>query len=541
MSNATPDIAKPQPEFWEPSSGLQRVYIYYRLVLSTLLVALYFGDYSWKVAGSLHPDLYLGTSITYAVLNILSLKFLLDPNAGLNRGQRLISAIIDLLVVILVSHASGGINSGLYSLLLISIGATSIFFTGRMPMLIAAATSIAIIGDNILLSFNHPDLKINFMACGMLGLLCFATALIVQTLAEHIRTSEIVTAKAAARAAHMLELNQLIVQRMRTGILVVADDGEIRMANEAAVQLLDLDQSAVALKLQDDLQSRFEHWRELPMVRPAPFKVDSSRPEIQANFASLSHAPEEDNETLIFLEDTSKIAQQAQHLKLASLGRLTASIAHEIRNPLGAISHAAQLLQESEALNPADLRLAGIIHDHSRRMNKVIENVLELSRRKASKPESLPLQEWLQSFREEFSAGQNEPVEIAINVEPKDLSVSYDPSHLSQVLSNLCNNGLRYSKQATGRARITIEAYLGGMNELPCLDVIDEGAGVDQDQQAQLFEPFYTTESTGTGLGLYISRELCEANQSRLDYVRNSAGKSCFKITFSHPGRIITL
>ena len=239
----------------------------------------------------------------------------------------------------------------------------------------------------------------------------------------------------------------------------------------------------------------------------------------------------------IFLEDTGEMQQQAQQLKLAALGRLSASIAHEIRNPLGAVSHAAQLLSESQNLDQGDARLTDIIHSHCQRMNSVIENVLELSRRRPPTPVRLTLSDFLDEFRTGFIESVEDAI-IEIDVEPRDTEVRVDKSQLEQALTALVENGTRYSKEAGKDPYVRLEGGMDRRTERPFLNVIDRGPGVPADKLDKLFEPFFTTEASGTGLGLYISRELCEANQARLNYQPQPGGGSCFRISFAHPDRI---
>ena len=222
------------------------------------------------------------------------------------------------------------------------------------------------------------------------------------------------------------------------------------------------------------------------------------------------------------LEKTAQTTQKAQQLKLASLGRLTASIAHEIRNPLGAISHAAQLLNESEQISGADKRLLTIIEQHCHRVNNIIETILQLSRRQKSTPQLINLKDWLDSFIDEFI---QTPVLIR-----------FDTDQLYQVVYNMVNNAFRYSAKNKHNT-IEMMADVDNINQLPYLEIYDLGPGVAEDNQKNLFEPFFTTEKHGTGLGLYLARELCEANQAHLDYIPQPEG-ACFRITFSHPNRL---
>jgi two-component system sensor histidine kinase PilS (NtrC family) len=238
--------------------------------------------------------------------------------------------------------------------------------------------------------------------------------------------------------------------------------------------------------------------------------------------------------TLIFLEDTVRTAKQAQQMKLASLGRLTASIAHEIRNPLGAISHAEQLLAESESLSLPDKRLTEIIHKHTERVNAIIENVLQLSRRGNASPELFKLKQWLDHFAEEFvlSLRINQE-ELQIDVQPETLMVNFDNTQFHQIVWNLCHNGIRHSQNCEANPKLELVGRLNNDTQRPYLDVIDHGAGIDPEHIQHIFEPFFTTESKGSGLGLYISKELCEANNAHISYLPNQGGSSCFRIEFA--------
>ncbi|MCI0590722.1 MAG: HAMP domain-containing histidine kinase, partial [Gammaproteobacteria bacterium] len=217
------------------------------------------------------------------------------------------------------------------------------------------------------------------------------------------------------------------------------------------------------------------------------------------------------------------------------LGRLTASIAHEIRNPLGAISHAGQLLSESRSLAPEDDRLLRIIIEQSARMNDIIEDIMHIKPRASTTPKSIKVQPWLEAFVDEFTSRQQIPrAAIMIAGDSEDMEVTMDASQLHQVLWNLCENGLRYSK---GIPLLEINYGLRRETERPHLDVIDHGTGIPEEFAEQLFEPFFTTEPQGTGLGLYIARELCESNQASLSLYANTKEGCCFRISFAHPGR----
>ena len=228
---------------------------------------------------------------------------------------------------------------------------------------------------------------------------------------------------------------------------------------------------------------------------------------------------------------------RVQQSKLASLGRLSASIAHEIRNPVGAMSHAGQLLAESAGMSKDDLRLTDIIRTHAERVSNIIENVLQLSRRESSKAERFALKPWLQDFAIEFSRTlELQEGELTITDVSEDLEVRMDPSHLRQVLWNLCDNAVKYASETGG---ILVELQAGRMQRTnrPFLEILDQGHGIDPAIIDKIFEPFFTDRSGGTGLGLYISRELCELNRATLVFQPRTPGGSIFRIVFADPDR----
>jgi len=262
------------------------------------------------------------------------------------------------------------------------------------------------------------------------------------------------------------------------------------------------------------------------------FRPAEHRPELIPRFTRLSGR--QATSVLILLEDSQQATERLQQLKLAALGRLTAGIAHEIRNPLAAIGHAAQLLQESTGLGSSERRLAQIVHDNVKRANRIIGDVLDLARRDQLKPERLVLEPWLENFRQEFLRGRDGPTpEWRQSVEPAELAVMFDPHQLWQVLWNLCANACQHGSRTGETPQIELRAGLDDGRARPFLDVRDTGAGVAADNVAKLFEPFFTTRTKGTGLGLYLARELCEANRAQLQYRPPPEGGGCFRITFT--------
>ncbi|HEY3699111.1 MAG TPA: ATP-binding protein, partial [Spongiibacteraceae bacterium] len=503
-----------------------------------VLIAILIGTRKDPLVGRDYPELFIALCGAYFLFVILVL-ILLPLTKRL--GKRLLfgNFVIDIGVLIGLHHISGGTAGGLGLLLLVCVAASGLLLSGQIALLIPALGSMAILGDTLYLLDANPASSQSLLTAGTQGILLFATSLGFQVLSQRLRATQQIALEREADVGKLQNLNQLIVQRMRTGILVVDSIGRIKMINEAATELLHAAREQEQLNaglnppLPQTLQLRLDHWKSDPIISAKQFRIGNTGPELIARFTGLDH--EQSGDTLIFLEDSGQLAQRAQQLKLAALGRLTASIAHEIRNPLGAISHAGQLLRESPQLPEDDTRLVDIVLNHSRRINSIIENVLQLSRRTPPNPRRLDLGEWLHAFVEEYRQGIEGEARIAIR-EIVPVEITVDPDQLGQVLTNLIDNALRYSKKITGSA--AAELIIGtDSNQLAQLDVIDNGPGIDSRDQEKVFEPFFTTENKGNGLGLYIARELCEINQARLHYLRTADGKSCFRISFSHPDR----
>jgi two-component system sensor histidine kinase PilS (NtrC family) len=315
--------------------------------------------------------------------------------------------------------------------------------------------------------------------------------------------------------------------------VVVDARNRIRLANQTARSLLGLDnpEHQELATAAPELARQLYLWNQEHEWQPREIRAQTAGVTLIPRFSTMRTA--DGGSTLVLLDDSAHLARRTQQIRLASLGRLTASIAHEIRNPLGAISHAAQLLEESEQLDSSDRRLTEIIGNHTRRVNTIIENVLQLSRRSASKPQTVHLNDWLQEFKREFAqTEQVDPECLRVDVSDTDIQVVVDPGHLHQILTNLCQNALRY---AGDDARVIIRAWERETGVVR-LDIADNGSGIDAETAEQIFEPFFTTASTGTGLGLYIARELCEINQARLSYQPAEDGGSCFSIHFAASG-----
>lgn len=515
-------------------STILRVYNYYRIFLSFLFLFLFLSENFNDFVGAEDPELFQNVIIIYIISNILiGLGTLFASTQFLSTtAPSFVILIADILCLTLLMYASGGVDSGLGNFLTFTVAFGGGLILGRVSTVLPAiAFILTLYGEIYLFYLNLGDDFQGIFQAGVLGMVYFVANILFQTLAQRLRRRE-------SEVFTLEKINQLIVDQMRTGVTVVNEQGRIRLINTAARELLSTPAAPgePSGKLPQSLLGRLHEWKEEPRRASLSFHTRESGPELIAHFSRLS-TPDPDSDTLIFLEDSTEVQRQAQQLKLASLGRLSATIAHEIRNPLGAISHAAQLLGESKDLSRGDSRLSEIIQNHCLRLNTVIENILQMSRRRVAEPKLLILSDWVAEFIEEFSAGLPSTAEFDVEISSEALTITFDPVHLSQVLGNLCQNGLRYSQKNTGRARIRIVGGVDKESGNPFIEVIDFGTGIEGEYLNNLFEPFYTTETSGTGLGLYLSKELCEANDARLDYRRAPTGGACFRVSFFNQTR----
>lgn len=514
----------------------------YRFCVSAIFMVLVLSGHLISPLGSTNKSLFLisatfyfsASLIAWLLLKLKMSKFVIHMYAFI---------LIDTLSITLLMYASGGTNSGLGMLLLITIAGGSIIMTRRPAMLFAAIASLAILMEHFLFNIENMFNSSNFIQPGLLGLAFFSAAGVGNFLSNRIRESEALARKRGVDIANMSELTEHILERMQTGIIVLDAKNKVRLMNESAWYMIGMPATGkkpAINQISPELNERVALWRESNDISPRVIQLNHHHTEVMPRFAKISQGTDSEG-VLIFLEDTAAMAQRAQQLKLASLGRLTASIAHEIRNPLGAISHAGQLLDESENLDANDKRLTSIISTHSYRVNEIVENIMRLSRRDRTNPEIFELKEFLQHFNEEFSQLKNiSPKKISLNLDPENIKIRFDESQLRQILSNLYDNGIRH-KSDTNTDNHDLIVYAGITEDFrrPFLDVIDKGEGISPDIAQHIFEPFYTTSIEGTGLGLYLSRELAESNQAHLTYVPVPTGGSCFRITFQDPRKII--
>ncbi len=512
----------------------------FRLFIAAASLLVFFVDADPRLVGSEYPALFAGTAAAYLTVAAFTLLGLRRTLGGL---QIYAQISVDVIAILLLMYASGGVSSGLGGLLIIFVGGGSLVMPGRLSLFFAAVAAIGILFSQMISVLRGAAFADSYPAAGILGAVIFIVALAARPLARRIRESEELAHQRGVDLANMAELNQYIVQHLRESIVVIDADDRVRLINESAAHLLRAENFSPGMKLamlSPELDRHVRAWRMVDREGPPP-EFTMTDPEggtpILVHLAPFGRTGRGRGPVLVFLEDASLLAERVQQSKLASLGRLSASIAHEIRNPVGAMSHAGQLLQESPSISEEEKRLIEIILSHSDRVSHIIDNILQLSRRDTSQPERFRLRPWLDDFAGEFAKTlQLNEGELTVAPGDEDLEVRMDRSHLRQVLWNLCDNAVKYASE-TGGIEVILRTGRVEPGDRPYLEVLDRGHGVETGTVDKIFEPFFTARQGGTGLGLYISRELCELNRATLSYRPRDGGGSVFRIVFADPNR----
>ncbi|MCB1919130.1 MAG: hypothetical protein KDJ28_04005 [Candidatus Competibacteraceae bacterium] len=527
----------------------------YRLILAALLLAAFALDEQNRLFGKQEPRLFLSTAAVYMIVAMVAIagSYWRRPHLSIQAHLQL---LIDLTALTIMINASGGLSSSLNSLLIAAVAASAILLP-LISALLAAAMGFFLLtaswlvdrwqaAETLVRLRREPDPWIDFwdglsntsddwVRLGVLGCVLFIAAGLTHALAERARRGEALARQRTWELLEIAELNQGIIRHLQNGVVVVDAVGQVQLLNDTAREWLDIPDVAPGMPLHElslPLAQRLELWLRQGNPDVSPFRPAEYRPELIPRFTRLSG--HQAASILILLEDSDQTAAQLQQIKLAALGRLTAGIAHEIRNPLAAISHAVQLLEESTSASASDQRLAQIAHDNVKRANRIINDVLDLARRDRIKPERLALEPWLETFSEELLRSVDGPSpQWRQQVDPADLVVVFDPHQLRQVLWNLCANACQHGVRSDQIPRIELRAGRENSHGRPFVEVCDAGPGIAPENISHLFEPFFTTRAKGTGLGLYLARELCEANRAQLQYLPIAEGGSCFRINFA--------
>ena len=565
--------AESRETFWRSLKTLNASRIVIALVL---LLYLSFDAMGARAQG---PHLYAETCIAYlATAVVFAMVTLWWRRRFL--AQLSLQIACDIAVISLLYISADGVRSGLAILYLFPLAGAAILAPLMLALFSASLVTLILIGESAWqMVFWRGEASLT--QSGVYGAAFFAMVLLVSRLAAKLIGQEELAARRGADLKIQQAINRIVMADVGDGILVVGSDGHVFTSNPAAQRMLALSGEGVDFRLADSaalapIAQAFSAWQgwapdsaapdsavpngqgafvtikpgEDDGIGPGPGPVmRSARPDLAAHlklrFARVDTSGHETGRCVIFMQDVTAIENQAQQLKLASMGRLTASIAHEVRNPLSAIGHATALLAEDLA-EPSQARLLKIVSDNVARVNRMVEDILQLSRKVQPHSEPLLLGGFLAELRHEFQETHALADDMISLVGAGAAPVRFDALHLREVVVNLLTNAIRYASATAGSIRLFVVSAAPGRMEL---HVQDDGPGITPQVRAHLFEPFYTTSSKGTGLGLYLARELCLNNDAMLDYEyridpgafapRKASGR--FVITFAQPAEPFSL
>lgn len=423
----------------------------------------------------------------------------------------------DIVFITALANASGGVSSGLGLLLLASLASAGLVGQGRLALMYASMASLAMLGMHTFRILSLEALPQDYLQTGLLSASYFAMAWLAHILTKRALVLEHEAAEKAKELALLNRIHALAAGDSVNGIIAFTQSGYITYCNAQACAMLG---KAPGQGYPESVRGLFDRISQMPN-QAGELETDLPGARVRLRFLPV----EDSGHTVLLMEDMSRAEKLAQQIKLASLGRLTLNIAHEIRNPLSAIGHAAQLLDEEIAAG-SNGKLTGIIRNNVQRLDDMVQDILTLNRRDRQERESLALRSFVEDWIREWRQAE-EIAENAVIVEMKDdATVCFAPPHLRQILWNLSTNAWRHSRRQAGSLRFLLQSSDGEL----ALEICDDGPGISAENQAQLFEPFFTTAAQGTGLGLFIARELAESNDARIEFAGNRPG-ACFRLS----------
>ena len=513
----------------------------YRVLEAGILAGLLFSPLSEMLGQPRAP--MLGTAVAVGYLLFATIMLLLGRKERWLVPLALVGVCVDIVVAVLITYALPEATAGIAMLLLFNVAAAALLLPFRLAVGIAVLAAVAMSLEFLVGVFGFSSSERPVAEVIMFAVTYLAVGYLAAQTGQRARSSQALAEQRGVEVANLFEVNELIIRRMRTGVLVVDAENRVKLANEAASLLIGEDggensNDGKGLHLPQvapELARRLQQWRNGWQNDESPLQLSPDQPEVQPRFARLLVGSEL---SLVFLDDATVVSRRAESLTLSALGRFSASLAHEIRNPLAAINYAVQLLEESRSIIDGDRRLLQIIHQQCQRTNGIVESVLGLARRERASPEHVELNNFAQRFVDEYRQSmsiETDSLETVTGTRPVPALV--DQRHLQQVITVLVHNALNYGRLPGESARVRLRVFQ--VDNRPMIDVLDRGPGIPEAVATQLFRPFYTTSEHGTGLGLYIARELCRANQATLEYVAVPGGGSCFRITRPGPHSLL--
>jgi len=499
----------------------------YRMAITLLLGTAHFSGLTQSAAGT--SSQAFASAILLCYLLFAAFHLFSARRRGAN-SYRLAtySLLTDVAFLSLLVVAYAGVANGIGILLVFTSGVAAVLLPLRMALFLASIASVCMIGTSLWRFATADASADSIIQAGLFGITAMGSAVIANRLAYWARDFRLIAEKRKATLTELEQVNELIIRRMRTGVIAVDETNMIRVMNESAWFLMGSPpvRQRSLRSLSPRLEQALADWKKQPDVEPKPVILEPSQAQILPGFVSL---PSESGlGAMIFLNDNNVVARRAIELSVNSLAKLSGSIAHEIRNPLAALNHASQLLEESPQIRLSEMRLIHIIQNHAKRMNGIVENILQLSRREQSRPELVPLHVFLPEFANEFETSQtNRALDFQTAIDTEETFVLYDKSQLSQCLWKLLDNAVDHASRDKPNPAVRLALRRDPEAGFCIITVADNGPGISKAQLSKIFEPFYTTRKEGSGLGLYIARQLCEANQAELT-VDSEPGEGAF-------------
>ena len=489
----------------------------YRIIIAALLAVAHFAGLAELNAEGVNPPFASAVLLTYLLFAVF---FLFTGRRKLSNHFRIatFSLTSDIVFLSLLVVAYAGVGGGIGTLITFTCAAAGMLLTLRLALFLASIASLTIIGTSLWFILTGVVSGLDMVQAGLFGITTMGAALLANRVAYWARDYRLIAEKRKETLTELEQVNELIIRRMRTGVIAVDQTNLIRVMNESAWFLLgspEVRQRSLR-SISPRLEQALADWKKDSANEPKPVILEPSQAQILPSFVSL---PSESGlGAMIFLNDNNVVARRAVELSVNSLAKLSGSIAHEIRNPLAALNHASQLLEESPQIRLAELRLIHIIQNHAKRMNGIVENILQLSRREQSQPEILPLHLWLPEFANEFETSQtNRALDFQTAIDTSEETyVLYDKSQLNQCLWKLLDNAVDHASRDKQDPKVRLALTRDPEAGFCIITVADNGPGISKAALSKIFEPFYTTRKEGSGLGLYIARQLCEANQAEL-------------------------
>ena len=515
------------PESW-------RLLFYYNLYRFSIGIFLVTSSISPIIVGNLgktSPTLFSILAVIYAALAIIFGVLIHHSWPGYVAVSR-ITIITDITLIVGMIFTSGSLGSGLELLLVISVAASGLLLGGRSAMAAAALATILLLSQHSYLIIADVRKPGGFTAMGFMGLGLFITAFLIYHLSLRLRTSEAKLIDQQQDITHLNKLNQYVIDKLTMGILIVDNIEQVRLINQQARVLLNLHGDLKLPKainlVSRHIEAAAEQWRSSPQDNEIRVSPDANTVWL-VNFQSFSDTAERAGFFIIF-DDLSQVEKDRQNDKLISMGKLTASIAHEIRNPLGAISHAGQLLKESDSLSEDNTRLISIITKQSDRVNRIIQTILELGRPAKAELGQVQLNDWLQSIIKTYKHDNNIQTDVIVLQGENDASGCIDPEQMQLAVVNLIQNALYHAKPDSS-PKVIIKLSKNRYNKAPQIEIHDTGSGVPENLSERIFEPFFTTSSTGNGLGLFVARQICVGSYGELEYIYDESKEGYFRIS----------